>query len=230
MARVRQAAPSKRKTVTAISSERPTTKQLLIDVSEQLFGERGFDGVSLREIATAAGQSNSNVVQYHFTDKPGLIGAILEDRVTRVEQARCRELALLDSSTPLDTRRLLRILWLPLLSIRDEQGGHAYCRFMLQYLLHPKLTVHPLEAAYELRESEAEDPLPCGRRATRLLFGHYPDRPRELVLRRLSTLATMFLSSVVEHDNRRLRDVDAAGDFDLESILDMAVAALDAPG
>jgi AcrR family transcriptional regulator len=56
-----------------------STKSLLIDTGEKLFGQHGFDGISLREIAVAAGQANSNVVQYHFTNKNGLIMAISED-------------------------------------------------------------------------------------------------------------------------------------------------------
>ena len=42
--------------------QRPATKELLIMTAEVLFGRLGFDAVSLREIAQAAGQGNTHVV------------------------------------------------------------------------------------------------------------------------------------------------------------------------
>ena len=38
---------------------------------EQLFAERGFRGVSLREIGLAAGQRNNSAAQYHFGSRLG---------------------------------------------------------------------------------------------------------------------------------------------------------------
>ena len=37
-----------------------TKKERIIEVAERLFAERGFDGVSLREITRAAGSAGSN--------------------------------------------------------------------------------------------------------------------------------------------------------------------------
>jgi AcrR family transcriptional regulator len=57
-----------------------STKDRLIDTGEFLIAFRGVDGVSLREIASAAGQSNNYAVQYHVKDKTGLVRAILKDK------------------------------------------------------------------------------------------------------------------------------------------------------
>jgi len=46
-----------------------------------LFGERGSDGVSLRQISSAAGTANNYAVQYHFGDLLRLIRAITKKRM-----------------------------------------------------------------------------------------------------------------------------------------------------
>lgn len=89
---------------------RVSTEELLIDTAEQLFGQLGIDGVSLREIAAAAGQANVNVVQYHFGNKAGLVTAILEDRVGRIETLRRERLDAMKSAGRNDPRELLKAL------------------------------------------------------------------------------------------------------------------------
>jgi AcrR family transcriptional regulator len=208
-----------------------STKELLIWAGERLFGERGIDGASLREITAEAGQSNSNVVQYHFGDKGGLIRAILADRVARIEHIRSMQLAILDDRERPDPKTILKILWVPLMSIRDRDGGHPFCRFMLQYLLHARLTDHPLTAIYSFPfgRDDGETDMPGGRRAAQLFFSAFADLPRELVLKRLTALVTMFLASVVEYDNAQRQENSVAEPYEIDFILDMAVAALGAP-
>lgn len=65
-------------------------KEKILLAAERLFAERGF-GVSLREIAVAAGQRNHSAVQYHFGDKTGLIDALYAYRMTPLNLRR-REL------------------------------------------------------------------------------------------------------------------------------------------
>lgn len=209
-----------------------STKGLLVEAGERLFGERGFDGATLREITAEAGQSNSNVVQYHFGDKAGLIRAILADRVARIEHVRAMQLAVLDDTRPPDPKQVLKVVWISLMSIRDQNGGHPFCRFMLQYLLHPRLTRHPMASIYmfPFGPDDGGGDMPSIKKAAQLLFSAYADLPKDLVMKRLSALVTMFLASVVEYDNARRLDEGAASEpYDIDPILDMAVAALGAP-
>lgn len=60
------------------------TKKLLLDTAEQLFSERGFDAVSLREIRLAAGARNTAAMQFHFGDRDGLVNALIERHMPRI--------------------------------------------------------------------------------------------------------------------------------------------------
>ncbi len=210
--------------------QRPSTKELLIVTAERLFGRFGIDGVSLREIATAAGQSNNNVVQYHFGDKAGLVAAILEARVQALEPLRAALLADLPAAGESLPRELLRVLWQPILSIRDDDGMHTFGRFLLQQLLQSRLAPHPIHRFLGSTEApDAAAPPPAYVTATRRLRAHYRALPEAVLNDRLRSLSLMFLATLVEHDNARFGlDEPDAGSFALEPVLDMALAALGA--
>ena len=66
----------------APSGTGPLTKPLdtrarLLDAAERLFAERGIDAVSLREVTRESGARNAIALQYHFSDRAGVVLAIL---------------------------------------------------------------------------------------------------------------------------------------------------------
>jgi AcrR family transcriptional regulator len=69
------------------------TKLKILDVAEKLFADLGIDAVSIRDITEAAGV-NLAAVNYHFGSKEDLIFAVLERRITPLNEAR---LAALDA-------------------------------------------------------------------------------------------------------------------------------------
>ena len=54
-----------------------TTRDAILDVAERRFAERGFDGVSVREIATEAGLKNQASLYHHFAHKQAIYEAVL---------------------------------------------------------------------------------------------------------------------------------------------------------
>ena len=60
------------------------TREHLLDVAEQLFGERGVASVSLREIRLASGARNTAAIQFHFGDREGLMDALIARHVPRI--------------------------------------------------------------------------------------------------------------------------------------------------
>jgi AcrR family transcriptional regulator len=75
------------------------TKTRILDAAERLFGEKGFEETSLRDI-TAEAQVNLAAVNYHFQTKESLIDAVI---LRRMEPLNRRRMELLDAAGELPT-------------------------------------------------------------------------------------------------------------------------------
>ena len=62
----------------------PPTRDAILDAAEQRFGDRGFDGVSVREIAADAGLKNQASLYHYFTGKHAIYEAVLARAITSV--------------------------------------------------------------------------------------------------------------------------------------------------
>ena len=54
------------------------TRQQLLDAALVLFAQYGVEAVSIRQITKAAGQANQSAVHYHFSDRDGLVMAVID--------------------------------------------------------------------------------------------------------------------------------------------------------
>lgn len=117
-----------------------STKQQLIAAAETLFAERGIEGVSLREINSAAGQKNSTALQYHFVDRRGLVRAVLAKHTPDVDVARHAMLDEYERAGRDDLRELAAALVGPSAAkLADHDGGRAYLQVNAQVLNRPEL-------------------------------------------------------------------------------------------
>ncbi len=62
------------------------TRGKLLEVARELFADRGFDGVSTREICQAA-DANVAAIHYHFGDKLGLYAVVIESAIDVMREA-----------------------------------------------------------------------------------------------------------------------------------------------
>ena len=116
------------------------TKQRLITAAEQLFAERGIEGVSLREINMAAGQRNSTALQYHFDDRYGLVRAVLRKHAPAVDAVRHSMLDEYAAAGRDDLRALAEALVRPSATkLHDADGSRAYLQINAQVLNRPEL-------------------------------------------------------------------------------------------
>ncbi|MDH2426127.1 helix-turn-helix domain containing protein [Sphaerisporangium sp. TRM90804] len=116
------------------------TCRRLVQAAERLFAERGIEGVSLREINAAAGQRNTTALQYHFTDRAGLLSAVLAKHQAGIEQHRHRLLDAYEGAGRPPAGEARRALAAALVrpmaaKLADPDGGRAYLRVMEQ-LVH----------------------------------------------------------------------------------------------
>src|SRR5580698_11637361 len=69
-----------------------SSREKLLSSAEALFAERGFNGVSVRDIANAAGV-NSALVGYYFRGKEGLLAEVYTRHCEPLKRERARLLA-----------------------------------------------------------------------------------------------------------------------------------------
>lgn len=109
-----------------------STKERLLAAAERLFAEYGIAAVSSRQIALAASQRNQSAIHYHFGTKDDLIRALLDRRVSEINEHRRAMLAELGrSGKGNDLRAWISAIAVPLAERieRDASGGY-YVRFL----------------------------------------------------------------------------------------------------
>src|SRR5215469_13108585 len=98
-------------------NEKVDTKARILDAAEKLFGQKGFEATSLRDI-TAEAQVNLAAVNYHFQSKESLIDAVIARRIEPVNRHR---LEMLDAAGPNPTlEQILRAFLLPVLELKTD--------------------------------------------------------------------------------------------------------------
>ncbi len=141
---------SKSSTVQTAKPSKQATRQLLIFAGEKLFAEEGIDAVSLRQVNHAAGQKNSSASHYHFGSKEGLIQAIYDFRMERVNARRLELNAQIEAKGKTgDVRALVEAIVYPIVEEMYEKDAEHYIQFMAQATSHPANYVRSLpESAY----------------------------------------------------------------------------------
>jgi len=95
------------------------TKTRILDTAERLFGLKGYENTSLRDI-TAEAQVNLAAVNYHFHTKDALLDAVIARRVGPVNK---RRLDMLDAAGPDPTvEQILTAFLEPVLDIGLESA------------------------------------------------------------------------------------------------------------
>jgi len=162
------------------------TRTAILICAEELFAERGIDGVTLREIARTAGQSNVSAVQYHFGSKEQLVSAILDRHQDVIDE---RRRVLLDDQERAgamhDLDGLMAVLVQPVAAELDSPSGRAYLRIQAERLrersLRPATRLLSTRISRSLGwDPERSDPL-ADRFVALLLFVALADRAREEV-------------------------------------------------
>lgn len=134
-------------------------RRAFLEAARQLFLTRGFAGVSIREIAAAAGATPA-MIRYYFDDKLGLYRAML-DEATEPLRAALLEMRQQATRSGADIAALMRVYmgmlaanpWLPALIVQEvlAEGG----RFRGQFIEHFAGRMAPLFIEVLQREQAA---------------------------------------------------------------------------
>jgi AcrR family transcriptional regulator len=125
-----------------------STRERLLNVAEQRFGEGGYEGTSLRAITVAAA-ANIAAVNYHFGSKEALLRAAVARAMAPVNTERRRRLDQLEASGQPGAEQLIRAFIEPGLDLvlrRDERGA-LVARFIGRIAFDPSQRIRELYAA-----------------------------------------------------------------------------------
>ncbi len=169
------------------------TREKLLQAAEQLFAERGIDGVSLADINQRAGQKNRNAVHYHFGDKENLIHAVLDKHSEGIEGRR-RELLDAAGASP-SLRDLVCALVIPVAEkLGDSDGGVAFLKINGQLMANDSYATVRLKRARHMDQA---------RRLSRLFEALLQDDSPGDLSARLLLVDCMLFQGLASYASRR---------------------------
>ncbi len=113
------------------SKTQSPSAERLKNEAQRLFATRGIDGVTVRDIANAAGQKNSAAVGYHFGSKEALIRELIVDGAKIIDARRNDRLdALEEAGGTLSIAQIVDILVYPSVNLAARGETDTYNRFL----------------------------------------------------------------------------------------------------
>ncbi len=102
-----------------------SSREKLILSAEALFAERGFEGVSVRDISSAAGV-NSALVGYYFRGKEGLLSEVYMRHCEPLKRERTRLLAeFAEADGGLTLEKVIEAFIRPALEVTTDRNGRS---------------------------------------------------------------------------------------------------------
>jgi AcrR family transcriptional regulator len=125
-----------------------STRERLLNIAEQRFGEGGYEGTSLRAITVAAA-ANIAAVNYHFGSKEALLRAAVARAMAPVNTERRRRLDQLEAKGQPTAEQLIRAFIEPGLDLvlRRGERGPVVARFIGRVAFDPSRRIRELYAA-----------------------------------------------------------------------------------
>ncbi len=114
-------------------------RQRLMGMAEKLFAEKGFDGVSVRDITSSA-DCNVASINYHFGGKDKLYLEIMKGRMVALREIRIGSIDEVMSKESTALEDLLRAFsWAFIDPLVDEAQGGQLTKLMMREMLDPHL-------------------------------------------------------------------------------------------
>ncbi len=194
-----------------------SAKEAIILAAERLMADHGFDGVSLRQIAAAAGNGNNSAVLYHFGTKHDLVRAVFDYRLPRLRQRRA---LLIADRRPVDLRGWLECQVRAVLEQSELDDSH-YMAFVASLRQHRDLEAFA-QQPQEFVESQVE--------FDANLRAHLAHLDEPVRTRRLDQAMTIVIDTAADRERARARGQGVLPfPLELANLLDGVVGFLAAP-
>lgn len=199
----------------------------ILDAAEQIFADHGFDGASMRQLASAA-RVNVATAYYYFGSKEEVLAAVFERRFGPVREQQWEGVRKLerdypDQPPPLET--VLRTMLRPPLRLAETPGGDIAMRLMGRILMDPN------PRAQQLLQDQYKD---LRTEHLKIVQRAVPGLPKEDLYWRFELLWGAFTfvlcnPSRIEHSTGGICNPSHT-DAVLSQLLAVYIAGFDAPG
>lgn len=122
-----------------VTAKSERTKERILRVAERLFAEHGFEGVSMRSLASEAGVQLA-LLSYYFRGKQGLYRAVFQRRIDPISDQRRAALreVMERKHPPPSIEEVLDALARPWVELRNQRGGQHYSRLIAREVGDPQ--------------------------------------------------------------------------------------------
>jgi len=193
-------------------------KEKILDAAEIAFAERGYTGISVRDIAERAGV-NQGLIRYYFDTKEQLFDEVYKRRGGLLSGHRHVSLdRLLESGQPLQVKDIIRAYLQPQWDLKHSgEAGAAFAQ--LQSRLHSEPEEHALRLRKEVYDASVK-------RYVDVLAQALPNLPRRTIGLRMSFLVGTYMFML--NDLGRIEDLTEGKIHNLskDEMLDNMVAFL----
>ena len=128
-----------------------STKERILNTTEELISDKGFSSISLRTISSKA-KTNLAAVNYHFGNKEKLIEMMLERRLNNLFELRVNLLDKLESGSdkPCNLKQILEAFIAPALTMSNDnhQGGKRFMQVLARAYAEKSNYLHDLLSAH----------------------------------------------------------------------------------
>ncbi|RYH69163.1 MAG: TetR/AcrR family transcriptional regulator [Alcaligenaceae bacterium] len=196
------------------------------EVAQRLFAARGIDGVTIKDIVSAAGQKNNASLHYHFGSKEALIAELLLDGAKLIDAARQQMLEeILARGVPIDVRTVVEALVRPVIQLTDSQSGrNTYMRFIANLQMNHRAF---------FRNTLGDRWNAAYRRCLDMLRELLVDVPAPLLEQRISIMGiysnALFSAKEIAADEALAPSRLWKPDYTLDNIIDTLQAVLEGP-
>ncbi len=120
-----------------ISKHSRPVRQRLLDAGERLFAAHGWNGVSIRTLATEA-EVTLSALNYHFGEKEKLLAEIFAVRAAPIAAERMRLLAEAQAQGTPTLEEVLEAFLIPALTVSTQFGGESFARLRARLATEPE--------------------------------------------------------------------------------------------
>lgn len=203
-----------------MASPAPDTKLRLMDVAERLFAERGFEGVGVRELTTAAG-ANLGAITYHFGSKEELLVQTFLRRFRPTNEERARRLQAVMQGHPTGRVPVTEVVEAMLRPPLETASRHPYFPVLLSRILS-----FPPACIVQVLDDESAASVVPFLEALRLAM---PDIPTGALTFRVRLAGGALLATAAQMRGRSQKQQGTEFEAALHSLVQFVSAGLAAP-